>query len=868
MQGYESSPAHRSNQSLSLQAPGGILPPSQNVNRARRMTVGSQSSLSLPDGGRQPSPRPPSPLRNSFTMNTSTGIDHDVESDDESDEEGIRIPRKWKKSPSPSSSVSNLAASFVQRVNTFVGGIAPKSPNMLSDAELEAEAERERERSRREAEAILMREAQQRKQVEERMLAMMDNAKGLPPPPSSHSHTIPTTPSPGSSYKDTGGWWQAAKNRLTPVKDRESPITPAQQVILDAKAKEKTDPPPTANLNIPLQPPTRKPVPASPSSPTPSRPSLSTPNLSPSPMRQTDSLANSPSREAPPVYVSFTPQGTVDVPVTLLAIAKRFEKLEKWTIGHVRALEDRMNDVERWLVEKENLKDEDKSNSSKAPQESLPAVGQELTEIRDEISELQGRVGELGREMAKMATAPSNLSSGPKTQTVQAAVSVAPRQASTTLVHEAQSPTIEASVAEVFTTPRHTRLPSSARESTSPPLASARTPSGTRLPYPTGDYNSPPETFSPTGSPNASLNSKRRGQSISSISGLPSHSYAGISAGAGGSPISSVFNIASTLTGRPLSPPSGPSAKANPIATTTTATITNTNRTSSPIPIPTKNTGLPPPKSTAPRQGSVSPTPRKRYTVALGGPIVAPPSPPDAEENPPASSHTSGRRLPATPKSSARTIPESDDEEEEEDGGETIGKSASARFTRKLTVQKKRSNTSISSVSSIDQDVLRGTAPPTRKVGGDFSSNQYNTPTLGSQRRMKAQSVYGMSSFINSSANSSTSNVGTPATTTTSTTKTNVTATFGTSPGTTAPLRLRSKSSDRLNSDAGFFSGSTPPTPNSAKFVDPLLLRRKQEVAAGTPGGANAGGVSSKGKLAVNQLVAFFDKDKDKRGRR
>ena len=57
------------------------------------------------------------------------------------------------------------------------------------------------------------------------------------------------------------------------------------------------------------------------------------------------------------MYAQFTSQGRLDVPGTLLMIAKRFEKLEKWTVGHVRALEDRMNDVERWLVDKEAEKE-------------------------------------------------------------------------------------------------------------------------------------------------------------------------------------------------------------------------------------------------------------------------------------------------------------------------------------------------------------------------------------------------------------------------------------------------------------------------------------------------------------------------------
>ncbi|ELU38319.1 hypothetical protein AG1IA_07644 [Rhizoctonia solani AG-1 IA] len=51
--------------------------------------------------------------------------------------------------------------------------------------------------------------------------------------------------------------------------------------------------------------------------------------------------------DAPPLYAQFTPAGALDVALTLLTVARRFEKLEKWTVGHVRALEERMKDVER-----------------------------------------------------------------------------------------------------------------------------------------------------------------------------------------------------------------------------------------------------------------------------------------------------------------------------------------------------------------------------------------------------------------------------------------------------------------------------------------------------------------------------------------
>ena len=286
-------------------------------------------------------------------MDTGTGVDLNASNED-SDDDGDDDPAKWHRSPSPASFVSHLAASFVQRMNSFVGGIAPpKSPMMPTDAELEAEAERDW--SRREAEAILTREAQSRKLVEERVLAMIESTKSLPPPPSRSQTT--TTPSPSNSQKESSSWWTAAKNKLTPTKDKDKePLTLAQQVIQDAKARDKKggkgkekewpanaqgkfNDPAFANLNILVAPPTRKPVPSSPSSPTPSRPSLSNmpPNLTPSPMRTTDTISSLPSHEAPPLYAQFNTQGTLDVPGTLLAIAKRLEKLEIWTVGHVRA---------------------------------------------------------------------------------------------------------------------------------------------------------------------------------------------------------------------------------------------------------------------------------------------------------------------------------------------------------------------------------------------------------------------------------------------------------------------------------------------------------------------------------------------------
>ncbi|EDQ99189.1 uncharacterized protein LACBIDRAFT_296011 [Laccaria bicolor S238N-H82] len=138
----------------------------------------------------------------------SKQFDSDSFSDNGSDDDGDR--GKWQqRSPSPAaSSVYHLAASFVQRMDTFVGGVAPRSP-VPNDAELGADAERKRDCSRRVAECILtLREAQQRKLVEDRVLSMLESSKSLLPPPS----------------------------RFTPTKD---PPTPAQKTILDTKTRDK-----------------------------------------------------------------------------------------------------------------------------------------------------------------------------------------------------------------------------------------------------------------------------------------------------------------------------------------------------------------------------------------------------------------------------------------------------------------------------------------------------------------------------------------------------------------------------------------------------------------------------------------------------
>ncbi|KAF5373440.1 hypothetical protein D9615_009491 [Tricholomella constricta] len=699
------SPSHRSTHSLTQNS---LQPPAagQMQKQHRRMTSpASQSSLNPPEGYRPPPGRPPSPLRNGFVPDTFTGIDPEDVSDDEGEEDFHDRRGRPERSVSPSSSVSQLAASFTQRVGSFLGNMTPRSPgSMPTDAELEAEAERERDRSRREAERILTREAVERKLVEERVLAMMESTRSLPPPPS-RSQTAHDPPSPSSSQKDSQKWWTAAKNKLTPTKDKD-PLTPAQQVIQEAKAREKDkkgkgkekDKERVVDLDWPANPqeklsnsallnlnsvhpppPHRKPVPASPSSPTPSRPNLSNlpPNLTPSPMRSMDVVSSSPSREAPPLYAHFNPQGTLDVPGTLLTIAKRFEKLEKWTVGHVRALEERMSDVERWLVDKEREKEQEAEKGpipgSRANVSTL--VAHDIQDMKNGITELQGRVGELGREVAKLATSPSNLSSGPSRQ--PAPISVAPQTPSTIVIHD--NPDIPLSP---VSTPHHSRLVSAtARESTSPPMASSKS-SGTRLPYPTGDYATPPDSsvlsqgvFSPPHSPPSSVTSATRTRPLS-VAGL-SNVGLGITPRASTSSLTSSVRESSPQAARAMSPPVQ---------------------------------GLPPPKTRSPRPSSVSPTPRKRYTVALGEPIV---SPPDLERS------TSPRLTSSMGTAYFTNSPGAITDDQDEDSSnefqdETIGKSSSARFIN-------HSN-------------------------GDYKASD-SSPSPASSRRLRAQSAYGFSNL-------------------------------------------------------------------------------------------------------------------------
>lgn len=129
---------------------------------------------------------------------------------------------------------------------------------------------------------------------------------------------------------------------------------------------------------------------------------------------------------------------------TLLNIARRFEKLERWTVGHVRALEERMGDVEQWLVDKEKEKERERTNveDSSTTTSATPGtpskgtgsttttpskvvrevtiervvvdqdVKRDMTDMKNEVGELRSRIDELGREVSRIGTSTSGSFAG------------------------------------------------------------------------------------------------------------------------------------------------------------------------------------------------------------------------------------------------------------------------------------------------------------------------------------------------------------------------------------------------------------------------------------------------------------------------
>ncbi|KAG9310156.1 hypothetical protein JVU11DRAFT_9776 [Chiua virens] len=393
------------------------------------------------------------------------------------------------------------------------------------------------------------------------------------------------------------------------------------------------------------------------------------------------------------MYASFTPSGTLDVPGTLLTIAKRFEKLERWTVSHVRALEERMGDVERWLVDKENERAKEKEKEKANEQEEVVHLSEaDLGPIRNDVTELQGRITELGREMARLATSPAVLSTNTAVHESPELRSAPPTESMIVSTHESSFSSVASTSPpgsgintppmSILSTPR--RVPSlTARESTSPPLAragSSRTPSraGTRLPYPTGDYTSPGDVISPTHTPASSPPAASRSTSMV-IPGLP-----------------------------PMSPPLECSTPTSP-----------PTRMMSPTP-----SVLPPPSNPNPRRGSVSPTPlgggRKRYTIALGGPIVAPPEV-EAEYERERTKALMGTAYFSTAAESS--------EDDDEQAAETIGRKSASRTS------------AAAKLAGEDRPASNAASPRARAQSTYSTSSLQSNQAALSKHRLRSQST-------------------------------------------------------------------------------------------------------------------------------
>ena len=814
-------------------------------------------------GNNYPRTRSPSPLRSGFKVDPQTGEIQSEDGSDDDNDDNDNDATWGRRSHSPNPSISRFASSFAQRVGSLVSSVGSAvSPGLPTGEELEREAERDRERSRREAERILTKEAEERRFMEEKVFAMLHTTRGSPKHVSpARSQSMPSfeTPSPTPSQRENGisSWWSAAKNRLTPTKE---PLTAAQQVIQETKEKEKrekkdakktdkdkrrsgdwpTTPenkynnPTLLSLASPPKPSPMHAASSAPSSPTPGSqglpPSLPA-SLAPSPLRSGDnrgaSPSRSPSRDPPPLYAQFNEQGTLDVPGTLLVIARRFEKLEKWTVGHVRALEERMSDVERWLVDKEGEKDKTVSKVDESG-----ALEGSVNEMRDELMEMQGRIGELGREVARLVTTPAVLSSPPSRVSAQA-VSTAPQTNSSFAIHAQTSSSI---TVHSHSIPPHTPQPSVSRmssqsdlrrrDSISPPFVppSAIRPEQprSRLPYPTGDYASPQGSvilgqgaFSPPQSP-------------------PPLTSNSVTASPSGPPRSRPVSVAGLPAPSPPLPP--PQSAPSGLPRTAASLVA-------------------PPQPPRPRSSSISPTPRKRYTVALGEPIMKP----RMSTSPPPPSMSASATA-----ADSNDDGDDDDGTEEEDAldrtiGRAAGRVAAVAGTTVATAQRHRRDT------SRPRENAKGYGALQQQQQQQQQQQPYHHP-YHHQRRNGLGIGLGNGDDTDTSADSlplppprrpraqTSSGSGAGAGMAMAATRTN-------------PLRLhsRAQSTDRAMtvSTAAVAMEDEPRTPwssTSSGFRDPLLMRREEHEARAKAVPPPPKVVSGKPRAPVGELVAFFDK--------
>ncbi|KAG8990544.1 hypothetical protein FRB90_001731, partial [Tulasnella sp. 427] len=567
-------------------------------------------------------------------------------------------------------SLSDFASSFLKAGTNYLGGAGsasnasgrqspnrvarkpvPQSPSSvmsrLTDAELEAQALRDKEASRLEAERILTQEAEHRRREDQRVLASLRPTNGSEVSAQSPAGSYSDLP-PSNGYatprKESGnsgaGWMSAIAKKLTPTKD----LTPAQQIINDTKAKDKEiekEQKRSAKDKRKSQPGTPEPKNTDPNylnlSQIPSRssPSAYSPVLGGSPSRMslntgysnpgtpTPQRTHGPPGSSPilgpseptPLYAVFNPQGTLDIPATVITVAKRFEKLEKWTVSHVRALEERMKDVEKYLIDRES---EEKPDPFARKQ--LEALKKEMTDLQilllethSDLTELKNKPPVIHQTTVVQQVAPpapqrtpSPPPALPKTPVFVAQLMTPPKVSAPLPAEDVETPMIPYMRRTTSSESAHTgrSLPQPPRPASGTPSAFAgRTasngqvspnmtgtpplnnkPSRSRLPYPSGDYTSSGSGFSQPGSPSFSSPGQLRRQTTG---GTQPHDRSG-----------SEYSIPERH--RSPSPPAAhrqqPSYELS--LPRTPSNVNSIGRATSKSP---------------------SPTPRKRYTVALSG---------------------------------------------------------------------------------------------------------------------------------------------------------------------------------------------------------------------------------------------------------
>lgn len=521
-----------------------------------------------------------------------------------------------------------------------------------------------------------------------------------------------------------------------------------------------------------------------------------------------------------------------------------------------------MSDVEKWLVDKEREREKDAASSklslgslpevpTRTSEQPTPQVVREVTierqtvevdaevkrdvsEMKGELGELRDRVGELGREMARMGGSLSHAVSH----------SVSPSQESGFGIRRIVSPGSTGPSTPAMPSPQtlpsaqnNTERPQSPSahsiaQSETASIISSSTATRTKLPYPTGDYTSPSPPSSPRPSASQNIGNYTANNASSNISRTRPMSYSGL-------PIPQT-NFSSAV-GVPR--------------------ISDVKESSNSPSLDQLGT---PPISNA------SPTPRKRYTVALGQPLSSSPS----------SSSYAGPK-PAT------ELPAPNTDEKKVDFGEALFSEPQplelqtaffSRLTGESDTDNKDNLSYQQEVTNENQDNevrrpetigktpitlsrLSLSPPPSQNPSPSNASRnatglQRSSPRpISSNSRLRTQSTYGVPGSSASSVQSLSLHD-----------RKSAYGSMSPSPSGKegdndgkGSWRTRSRSIDRvgLGIDAGQGMGN---------FVDPLVIRKKERekergsATTRSPAVASPGG--PRGRVAFGDLLAFFDAEK------